>query len=80
MNTIELRNSFHQLIDSFNNENALSKFYSIMLKMDENKDGTLWSRLNSDDRNELERADFESNEDSNLIPQHEILNKHKKWL
>jgi len=80
MNTIELRNNFHQLIDSFNNENALSKFYSIMLKMDENKDGTLWSRLNSDDRNELERADFESNEDSNLIPQHEILNKHKKWL
>jgi hypothetical protein len=80
MNTIELRNNFHQLIDSINNESILNKFYSIMTKMNDRTDGKLWGRLSLEEQEELIRADIDSKDLSNLIPHEEIQKKHKKWL
>jgi len=80
MNTIELKNNFHNLIDSINNENILTKFYSIMARINEREDGKLWGRLTLEEQDELIRADIESLDPSNLIPFEEIQNKHKKWL
>ncbi|RPH29902.1 MAG: hypothetical protein EHM93_16630 [Bacteroidales bacterium] len=80
MNTIELRNNFHHLIDSINNDNILSKFYAIMARMNERADGKLWGRLTEEEQEELIRADIESNDPSNLISHTEIQKKHKKWL
>ena len=80
MNTIELKNNFHQLIDSINNDNILSKFYVIMAKMKERTDEKLWARLSVEEQEELIRADIDSNDPANLIPQTEIQKKHRKWL
>ncbi len=80
MNTAELRNNFHHLIDSINNDNILSKFYAIMARTNEETDGKLWGRLTKDEQEELIRADIESSDPLNLISHSEIQKKHKKWL
>lgn len=80
MNTIELKNNLHQLIDSIGNDNVLAKFYSIMVKIKEHPEGKLWSRLTDAEREELILADLESNDPNNLISKTEIEKKHKKWL
>lgn len=80
MNTIELKNNFHHLIDSINNDIILSKFYAIMARTNERSDGKLWGRLTEDEQEELIRADIESNDLSNLISHADIQQKHKKWL
>lgn len=80
MNTIELKNNLHQLIDSIGNENVLAKFYSIMVKIKEHPEGKLWSRLTDAEQEELILADLESKDTNNLISKAEIEKKHKKWL
>jgi hypothetical protein len=80
MNTIELKNNLHQLIDSIGNENVLAKFYSIMVKIKEHPEGKLWSRLTDAEQEELILADLESKDPNNLISKAEIEKKHKKWL
>jgi translation initiation factor 2 beta subunit (eIF-2beta)/eIF-5 len=80
MNTLELRTNFHNLIDSINNDRILSKFYSIMVRTKENNDGILWARLSKEEQDELIQADIDSYDPMNLIPQNEIMEKHKKWL
>jgi len=77
MNTIELKNNLHQLIDSIGNENVLAKFYSIMVKIKEHPEGKLWSRLTDAEQEELILADLESKDPNNLISKAEIEKKHK---
>ncbi len=80
MNTVELKNNLHQLIDSIGNDKVLSKVYSIMVKIKDYPEGKLWSRLTDAERDELILADIESNDPENLISKIEIEKKHKKWL
>jgi hypothetical protein len=80
MNTLELRTNFHNLIDSINNDRILSKFYTIMVRTKESSDGILWARLSKEEQDELIQADIDSYDPMNLIPQNEIMEKHKKWL
>lgn len=80
MNTFELKNNLHHLIDSTNNDHLLSRFYSIIVSIKEYPEGKLWSRLSAEERDELIKADMESNDPENLIPHTEIEKKHNKWL
>lgn len=80
MSPIELRNNFHHLIDNINNEHILAKFYSIMVKINDKVDGTLWDKLTIEEQEELIKADIESNDASNLVRHKEIQKKHEKWL
>ncbi len=80
MTSVELRNNFHHLIDSIGNDRILSKFYSVMLNINDTKDGIYWSRLTQEEQDELIQADIESSNPSNLIPHTEVSHKHKKWL
>ncbi|GAB1454626.1 hypothetical protein MASR2M47_46820 [Draconibacterium sp.] len=80
MDTIELKNNLHHLIDSINNDRLLSRFYSIIVNIKEYPEGKLWSKLSDSEREELLLSDKESNDPMNLIPHSEIEKKHKKWL
>lgn len=80
MKSIELKNNFHSLIDSINNELILSKFYSLMQKAKEPKEGKLWNVLSAKEQEELLQADIESNDDIQLISGEEMRKKHNKWL
>jgi hypothetical protein len=80
MTTIELKSNFHKLIDNINNDNILSKFYEILEKVKESKDGTLWDKLSLEERQELEDIEKESHDSNNLISHADMTKKHKKWL
>jgi hypothetical protein len=80
MEATQLRINFHQLIDSIDNERILSKFYGLMSKSRESTDGKLWSRLTSEEQDELLLSDIESDNPDNIISHTVIQKKHSKWL
>ena len=80
MTTIELKNNFHHLIDSIENENLLKEFYELMLRKRTSKDGRLWAMLSKDEIEELLLANEESENPENLIPHEEMKKKYSKWL
>ena len=80
MNTIELKNDFHNLIDEIENENLLIKFYELIQKKVSSKNGQLWNQLTVEEQDELLKAEKESEDERNLINWEIIKEKHKKWL
>jgi hypothetical protein len=80
MTTLELKNNFHQLIDSIDNENLLLKFYELMRNRSISKEGSLLSRLSKEEQDDLLLAFNESDKEENLIRNNEMMKKHKKWL
>jgi len=80
MTTKELRNNFHHLIDSIENENLLHEFYELMLRKRASKDGRLRAMLSKDEIEELLLANDESENPENLIPHAEMKKKYSKWL
>jgi hypothetical protein len=80
MNTIELKKSFHLLIDNLDNDNLLVNFYDLIKKRMSTKDGQLWNSLTSQEQEELLIISEESENPDNLISNEVMKNKHKKWL
>ncbi len=80
MNSAELRNNFHHLIDNMKDDYMLSKFYEIMNFAYSKAGGNLWDGLSKDEQEELIRSDIESSHPDNLISHSEMLKKHKRWL
>ncbi len=80
MDTIELKKSFHLLIDSIDNENLLINFYDIIKKRSSAKEGQLWEKLTIKDKKELLLALEESEDPENLISHEEMKKRHQKWL
>lgn len=80
MDTIELRNNFHKLIDTINNDTLLTRFYDIMLRANNIKEGSLLSRLTKEEHQELMLAYRESENKKNNIGHKEMKIKHEKWL
>jgi len=80
MTTLELKNNFHHLIDSIENENILQKFYELMLRKRSTRDGILWGRLSKDEIDELLLINEECENSEDLIPNENIKQKYSKWL
>lgn len=80
METTQLKNNFHQLIDSIDNERILAKFFELMSKSKDAVEGQLWSRLSEEEQAELLLSDLESEDSVNLISHQIMQKKHSKWL
>ena len=80
MNTIELKQNFHHLIDSIDNEKLLINFYDLIKKRSSAKEVQLWNRLTTHEQEELLLSLEESENPENLIDHEEMKMKHKKWL
>ena len=80
MTAIELKNNFHHLIDSIDNENLLKEFYELMLRKRTSKDGRLWAMLSKDEIEELLAANEESENSENLIHHEDMKKRYSKWL
>ena len=80
MTAIELKNNFHHLIESIDNENLLKEFYELMLRKRTSKDGRLWAMLSKEEIEELLTANEESEYSENLIPNEEMKKRYSKWL
>ena len=80
MKQSDIRNSFHKLIDEIDNERLLMKFYDLLIKSSDQKEGELWNQLSDEQKNEVLLAESESYYQKNLID-HETQNAtHNKWL
>ncbi len=80
MTTVELKNNFHQLIESIDNESLLMKFYDLLLRKKNQNEGKLMQYLTKEEQEELSLAEEESGNPDNLVSNEEQKNKHKKWL
>lgn len=80
MNTIELKQNFHQLIDSIDNKKLLHNFYDLLKKRSSAKEGQLWDKLSAQEQEELLISLEESKNPDNLIDHEEMRKRHKKWL
>ena len=80
MNTTEIKKSFHNLIDSIDNENILLLFYDIMKSKSSSMEGQIWNRLTREQKEELMLSLKESENSENLMSNEEMRNNHKKWL
>lgn len=80
MNALELRNNFHHLIDTIENDAVLAKFYSIMSRVKESNEGELWARLSAKEQKELLLSYQESENEENLLDYSQIKGKYEKWL
>ena len=80
MTTVELKNNFHRLIDSIDNESLLMKFYDLLLRKKDLRDGKLLSYLTKEEQEELFLAEEESENSYNVVRNEEQKKKHKKWL
>lgn len=80
MNTIELKQNFHHLIDSIDNEKLLINFYDLIKKRTTVKEGQLWNNLTEHEKQELILSLDESKKPENLIDHEEMKIKYKKWL
>lgn len=80
MDTIELRSNFHELIDNIKNDNLLIRFYDIMLRANDMKEGSLLRRLTKEEHHELMLSYQESEDEENNFSHEEMKKKHHKWL
>lgn len=81
MTTLEIKSNLHNLIDGIDNEAQLKKAYQILETISTvNEDGSLWSKLTSEEKEELLEIEKESHVPSNLIDHEKVMEKYKKWL
>ena len=80
MKQTDIRTSFHKLIDEIDNDNLLMKFYDLLNKSSDQKEGELWNQLSDEQKNEILLAESESHYVKNLIDHDTQKEKHKKWL
>jgi hypothetical protein len=76
----DIRTSFHKLIDEVENDELLMKFYDLLIKSSDQKEGELWNQLSDEQKNEILIAESESHYRKNLIDHETQKVKHKKWL
>lgn len=76
MTTLEIKTSFHNLIDSIEDNELLSQFYEIMRIKRASKDDGVWKLLTEKEREELLLSNSESNNEANLISNEEVKKKY----
>ncbi len=77
MSTVEIKASLHQLIDGIQNSNLLESLYEILSERKNAKEGHLWNSLSDSQKQEVMEAYQESEDQSNLTPHSEVLDKFK---
>ena len=80
MKTIEIKRDFHNFIDSIENVTFLEDFYELMKNRFSQKNGLLWSRLSTLEKEEILTSFNESENPKNLIDNTAMKTKLKKWL
>jgi hypothetical protein len=79
MSTAELKNEFHELIDSITDDKLLERFLEIM-KAQSKGQGMLWDDLSEEQQEEIMLANEEIKDPANLIPHDEMKKLYSKWL
>lgn len=76
---MKIKDDFHHLIDSIEDEDLLKDFYQLIQKIN-NDQGALWNALSEGQKEELLIAYDESFDSNNLVNHEQVKLQHKKWL
>jgi len=77
---IKIKDDFHHLIDSIEDEQLLQRYYELIQKINDNQNGQLWNDLSEEAKEELMLAYEESFDNNNLISHDQVKQQHEKWL
>ncbi|MBB3055203.1 hypothetical protein [Mucilaginibacter gotjawali] len=77
---MKIKDDFHQLIDSIEDEQLLKSYYQLIQKINHDQNGHLWNSLTEDQKKELLTAYEESFDSSNLLSHEQVKLQHDKWL
>jgi hypothetical protein len=77
---MKIKDDFHHLIDTIEDEQLLKSYYQLIQTMNKNSDGTLWNALNEEEKEELLIAYDESFDEKNLLRHEQVKLQHEKWL
>ncbi len=82
MSTLEIKGEMYELISKVNDKEVLMELYELIGDfITQNLSETdFWDELSKDQKDELERAIQESNNDENLIEHKLVVEKYSKWL
>jgi hypothetical protein len=76
----ELKSNLHHLIDKLGNTELLEEYYNEIKSIVNSSKHRIWDSLTEDQKKEVLLSFDESNDESNLIDNEEVMNKYKKWL
>ncbi len=78
----EIKNDIHHLIDEFQNEKILLQFYELLKTMKDNneQDRDFWDQLSEEQKQDLDLAMLESEDEKNWISHEEVMKDAKQWL
>lgn len=83
MTQAEIKQSFHNLIDEVDDDKLLEQLFRFMSILKENRisrDHDWWDDLTQQQKEELDLALMESEDEKNLIPHSQVMKEAKEWL
>jgi len=75
---MNIKDDFHHLIDSIEDEELLLRCYQLMQKINDGQNGHLWNDLSEVEKKELLLAYEESFDEDNLLTHEEVKLQHGK--
>lgn len=76
MSTAILKTELHQLVDQTDNESLLRKMFDVLQQASKHKEGTFWSSLPEEQKQEILQSAEDANSDEKLIPWQSLMNKY----
>lgn len=82
MSNLELKGGILEMIATIDDQETLKELARIISEFMGNheQDSDYWDEISELEKNELESAITESEDESNLVDHKEVMKKYKKWL
>ena len=77
---MKIKDEFHHLIDTIEDEQLLKSYYQLIQSINVSSGGKLWSALSETEKQELLLAYDESFDEKNLLSHEQVKQQHGKWL
>lgn len=75
-----VKEKFHEFIDKIEDEKVLESYLNLVIKLNLQENGKLFSKLTKEQKAELDISYEESFVQSNLISHNEVKKQYAKWL
>jgi len=77
MSTTEIKTNLHKIVDRIDDERLLRVIYDFLEVREKSNEGQLWQTLTTEQQQEVLQAYEDSENDSNLIDDEDVLRKLK---
>jgi hypothetical protein len=77
---MKIKEEFHQLIDSIENEDNLKAYYQLIHDLNDERNGYAWDKLSAEHQKKILQRYEGSLDQSNLVLHDEVMKKYDKWL